>query len=145
VHTGAERSRSKIMSSRVAGWVGVAVVVLAGARSDAQSDGVAAERRCVPLASIDRSVVVDDRTLLFYMRDKTVLQNRLASACPGLSRENKFSYRVAQSQLCALDAITVLEDRGVGLIQTSSCALGPFSPIDAASAEALRDEGKSAR
>lgn len=134
------------MWSRVASLGAIAAVVLVSVGgSNAQSGDPADERRCVPLTGVDRSVVVDDRTLLFYMKDKTVLQNRLASACPGLSRENKFSYRVAQSQLCALDAITVLEDRGFGLIETSSCALGPFQPIDAADAEALRDEARSAR
>lgn len=134
------------MSSRVASLAGIAAVVaLIAGSSDAQSDGASAERRCVPLAGVDRSVVVDDRTLLFYMKDKTVLQNRLASECPGLARENRFSYRVAQSQLCALDAITVLEDRGFGFVETASCALGPFVPIDADDAKALRDEARSAR
>lgn len=134
------------MSSRIASLAGVAAVVaLIAGSSDAQNDGASAERRCVPLASVDRSVVVDDRTLLFYMKDKTVLQNRLASECPGLARENRFSYRVAQSQLCALDAITVLEDRGFGFVETASCALGPFVPIDADDAKALRDEARSAR
>ncbi len=134
------------MSSRVAGLAGIAaVVVLSVGSSDAQSEGASGERRCVPLVRVDRSVVVDDRTLLFYMKDKTVLKNALASACPGLARENKFSYRVAQSQLCALDVITVLEDRGFGFIETSSCALGRFEPIDVADAEALRDEAKAVR
>jgi hypothetical protein len=46
-------------------------------------------------------------------------------------------YRVALSQLCNIDVITVLSDVGFGFIPSASCGLGEFQPIDAQLAEEL--------
>ena len=110
---------------------------VAVAPGDAQTASQAGERRCVTLANIERTAVPDDRTVLFYMSDGSVFENRLGSTCPGLARESKFSYRVSGSQLCAIDTIHVLEDRGFGFIETAGCGLGPFLPTTAEDAEAL--------
>lgn len=126
------------MSSRSA----VAAVLLAAAFAaagpgDAQNTNDSGERRCVSLSSIDRTAVVDDRTLLFYMKDGSVFENRLRATCLGLARNDRFSYRTSQGQLCAADTINVLQEGGFGLIETAACPLGPFSPTTAEDAEAL--------
>jgi hypothetical protein len=122
-----------------------AAAFVAVAPGDAQTAAQAGERRCVTLASIDRTAVPDDRTVLFYMKDGAVFANRLGTACPGLARDGKFSYRVSGSQLCAIDTINVLEDRGFGFIETAGCALGPFSPTTAEDADALLATKKAPR
>jgi hypothetical protein len=122
-----------------------AVGFVAVAPGDAQTASQAGERRCVTLASIERTAVPDDRTVLFYMKDGSVFENRLGTTCPGLARDGKFSYRVSGSQLCALDTINVLEERGFGFIETAGCGLGPFLPTTAGDADALLNEKRSVR
>jgi hypothetical protein len=103
----------------------------------AQDDVPGASVRCVDLRRIDRTEVVGDRTILFHMRDRTIYQNQLPHACPGLLRGQPFMYRVTLMQLCDTDVVTVLERWGFGgFTPTESCLLGPFSPIDPAAAEA---------
>ena len=58
--------------------------------------------RCVDLRSIDRTDVVDDYNILFYMRNGDVYVNHLPRRCPGLRRERTFSYRTTLSRLCLL-------------------------------------------
>ncbi len=103
----------------------------------AQEGAVPEERRCVPLPAIARTTIVDDRTILFYMRDGTIYRNDLIHACPGLSREGKFMYRVAAHQLCDVDTINVLEDFGFAYVQGPACMLGPFKPISRPQADEL--------
>jgi hypothetical protein len=106
--------------------------------SAAQEEGGSAEtRNCVDLMRIDRTEVVDDNTVLFYMRNGTVFRNELQNACPTLGFEERFMYRTALTQLCDIDVITVLQDVGFGFMPTASCGLGKFQPIDEQAAEDL--------
>lgn len=99
---------------------------------------------CVRLQSIDRTEVVGDRNILFYMKDRTIYRNRLPQACPGLAQGRPFMYRVVLSQLCDTDIVTVLERWGFGFTPAASCLLGPFDLVDEADVEALKAaEGKS--
>jgi hypothetical protein len=112
---------------------------LPAAAARAQDEAPAASVRCVDLRRIDRTEIVGDRTILFHMTDRTIYQNQLPHACPGLLRGEPFMYRVTLMQLCDSDVVTVLERWGFGgFTPTESCLLGPFSPIDLAAAEALR-------
>ncbi len=122
-----------------------AAAFVAVAPGDAQTASQAGERRCLTLASIERTAVPDDRTVLFFMKDGSVFENRLGAACPGLARDGKFSYRVSGAQLCAIDTIHVLEERGFGFIETAGCALGPFLPTTAEDADALLVSKKALR
>jgi hypothetical protein len=112
---------------------------LLAAAAQSQDDAPAASVRCVDLRRIGRTEIVGDRTILFHMTDRTIYQNQLPHACPGLLRREPFMYRVTLTQLCDTDVVTVLERWGFGgFTPTESCLLGPFSPIDPAAAEALR-------
>jgi hypothetical protein len=77
---------------------------------------------CIQTYNIDHTRSPDDKTILFYMRDGTVLQSNLRNACPGL-RINGFSYVSNPApQLCAsLQTVRVLR---VGAV----CMMGPFMP-----------------
>src|SRR5512138_2689542 len=65
---------------------------------------------CVITQSIARTDILDDQTIIFYMRGKNVAyRNYLPKKCPGLKRWDRFSYTVTAGRLCSIDMITVLE------------------------------------
>jgi len=79
---------------------------LVGGRASAQDP--ADMVNCVSLSQVDRTEVIDDTTILFYMRGNEIYRNVLPHRCPGLRRDEAFMYRVTTSQLCNVDVITVL-------------------------------------
>lgn len=124
----------KLLGIAAAGACAVVPLVAAGADDDAPPARV----HCVDLKRIDRTEVVGDRTILFYLKNDAVYQNRLPHPCPGLKNDRPFMYRVMVNQLCDTDVVTVLERWGFGFTPTASCLLGPFDAIDAAGIDALR-------
>ncbi len=128
----------------------IAVASLLGSSSYAQ-DMAMADREtdaehCVSLNLIDRTDVIDDRNILFYMRGDRVYRNILPHRCPGLAFEEKFMYRTSLGQLCDVDIITVLDDIGFGLRMGASCGLGMFYPITEQEAEDLKQSsGRKSR
>lgn len=95
---------------------------------------------CISLSRIDRTDVVDDNNILFYMKGGDIYLNRLPHRCPGLRWEKAFMYRTSMSQLCNVDIITVLDNMGFGYSPGVSCGLGPFYPISEETAKALKAE-----
>lgn len=93
--------------------------------------------RCIAPSRIDRTEIIDERTVLFYMRNGDVYRNRLAFDCPRLVREKRFSYDLRTNRLCSVDSITVLEFWGASLRRGMSCGLGEFYPITKEEAELL--------
>ncbi|WBX85617.1 hypothetical protein [Sphingosinicella microcystinivorans] len=83
--------------------------------------------RCVGLAAIRNTKVVDDSTIDFHMRDGRVLRNTLPHPCPSLGFEEAFTYATSLSQLCSTDIITVVQQGG-GPRLGASCGLGTFVP-----------------
>ena len=97
---------------------------------------------CITISNIKETAVIDDSTILFYMRggNKVTYRTALSMACPNLAREDRFSYKVPINRLCNSDLITVLEQFGVGLREGFTCRLGLFYPIPYEEAELLRKE-----
>ena len=95
---------------------------------------------CISVGRIDRTKVLDQQNILFYMRGGQIYRNFLPRRCPGLDRREAFSYRSSASQLCAIDVITVLETSGFGPRQGASCGLGNFYPVSEIEVEALELE-----
>ena len=94
----------------------------------------ASGRSCVQLSQIRETRVVDDRTIDFILRDRTVLRNTLPYACPNLGFERAFSYATSLNELCSVDIITVINNGGGPRIG-ASCGLGafvPYTPVPAA-------------
>lgn len=93
--------------------------------------------KCITASAISRTEVIDERTVLFYMRGGDVYRNRLAYACPRLVREKRFSYELVTNRLCDVDTIFVLEYWGTQLRAGMPCGLGEFFPITQEEAELL--------
>jgi hypothetical protein len=90
---------------------------------------------CILVWRIDKTDVIDDQTVLFYMRGhKQIYRNYLPQECPGLEVEDRFGYQLRTSQLCEADMFTVLPRVGI----PTTCKLGEFHPITAEESEELR-------
>lgn len=114
-----------------------ALAPVTGQAADERLDESTSER-CVPLAQISRTDVVDDYNVLFYMRNGKIYRNPLPHRCIGLKNESTFMYRTSLSRLCDLDIITVLYNYGFGYTPGPSCGLGRFYPITEEEAKALK-------
>ena len=111
---------------------------------DDAADAAEEPARCITLSRIDRTEVIDDRTIAFHMRNGDIYLNRLDRACRNLDRGRPFSYRTSTSQLCSVDVITILEEFGVGLSPGASCGLGLFEPSDEEELALLKGEEEPA-
>jgi hypothetical protein len=87
------------------------------------------DQSCVQLPSIRQTIVRDDRTIDFVMRDGKWFRNTLPNSCPQLGFERSFGYQTSISQLCNVDIITVIV-QGAGSRRGASCGLGKFTPIE---------------
>ena len=106
------------------------------ARAEASFDRT--PRDCVTVSDIRRTLAIDDRTILFYLRGgDRIYRNYLPRECPGLERENRIGYKTSTSRLCDVDLITVLELFGGSLKPGFTCSLGDFVPITKEEAEDL--------
>jgi hypothetical protein len=89
---------------------------------------------CIDPHQMGGSTAEGEDTILFHVGTK-IYRNRLASACPGLSRLNSFGTLESEpwgGQLCRGDSIRVLdprEARVVGLAGAPRCRLGWFEPV----------------
>jgi hypothetical protein len=80
-------------------------------------------RDCVSTTQIKNTAVLDDQTIIFELRDRSVWKNTLDFSCPRLGFFEAFSYEARGLQLCDLDTIKVIESSGfVG----PTCGLGKF-------------------
>ena len=125
----------------------VGAALMTGPASPQRAGGDDATTDCINLRDIDRTRVVDEDTLLFYMRGGEVYRNDLPNRCPNLDFDQRFMYRVQQNRLCNTDIITVIDDIGFGFTPGASCGLGKFHAIDEEQADELaeRSRGRGAR
>lgn len=93
---------------------------------------------CVQTSRIRRTRIIDDETIVFFMRGRETYQNILPLQCAGLKRADRFAYEAQGGRLCSSDTIQVLEDFGPGrLIPTFVCRLGEYYPISDLEAQEL--------
>ena len=83
--------------------------------------------RCLSIARIHRTQIVDDQVILFHMRDGTIFRNELPQRCYGLRIQNGFGYATPLDRVCDLDVIQVLGGT------LSRCNLGRFDLIEPSS------------
>jgi hypothetical protein len=129
------------MKTIIASLLGLLLTAPAWAQADreaAAADQIDREPvKCISPNRIDRTEVIDERTVVFYMRGGNIYRNQLSRNCPQLVRERRFSYKLSTNRLCDVDVITVLEYWGTQLRPGVSCGLGMFYPITAEEAELL--------
>lgn len=89
---------------------------------------------CITVSRIDDTDIIDDRTIIFFMRGKRIYRNYLPHTCPRLAIEDRFGYRVTGARVCRGDTLTVLPRVGLA----TYCQLGEFQPITAEEVEELR-------
>jgi hypothetical protein len=128
------RARSKRIAIATAALLAAGVATGAAAQPPRPStpEAPAGVKSCVYLPDLDHTKIVDDRNILFYMRDDTILQNSLPEPCHGLSAKNRFTYGSSSlKRLCAGNMITLLTDLSFGgVAPTNTCKLGTFLPVD---------------
>lgn len=96
---------------------------------DAGLPNTAFDKTCIRLQSIDRTDVIDDYNILFYMRGPDIYHVRLPYRCPGLRMADSFMYSTSLNVLCDLDIIRPLRNFGGGLRPGAGCGMGRFTPI----------------
>jgi hypothetical protein len=126
----------------------VALLAAIGAKSAAAQAAPTDAKSCVYLPDIDHTKIVDQRNILFYMRNRTVLQNVFREPCYGLNEKSRFAYGSSSlRRLCAGNVITLLTDLSFGGVAAqNTCRLGMFVPIDSDEVDDLliaagKDEG----
>ena len=98
---------------------------------------------CIIVRNIDRTDIIDDRTIVFYMRGsrKDIYVNHLPSNCPNLEAEDRFGYNVTGGRLCKVDMIQALPRIGIPI----PCRMGKFTPSSLEEVEelhAIHDQGR---
>jgi len=119
-------------------FVALATLIVAGgathaaaqAKEPAPTPTVA--QACVYRPNIDHTKILDDRTILFFMRDHVTYQNTLKEQCFALKAANRFAYTEASMhRLCMGNLISVLQDVTPGAVSANNlCKLGAFVPVD---------------
>jgi len=85
---------------------------------------------CISLSRIDRTRVIDNQNILFFMKGGDVYSNELPHKCNGLRKGKTFMYKTSLNRLCNVDTITVLDDIGFGFSRGATCGLGKFQPVE---------------
>ena len=96
--------------------------------SPAMAQPAASKSVCIQTYLIDHTQVLDDNTILFFMRGREVWKNSLPYRCSGLKMSGGFQYETSINQICSnLQTIRVIEQGG-GPRFGSTCMLGAFTP-----------------
>lgn len=95
---------------------------------------------CISTPRIRSTEIIDDQTILFYMRGGKVYRNVLDKTCHGLESNDLFTYRIRSTRLCRMDRVTVLMRFGTGFMEGMSCSLGGFHPMTPEEAELMELE-----
>ncbi len=99
----------------------------------AAGEKIGEAQTCVPLAMIESTKVVDDKTVLIIMRGKDSFKRMdIMSPCPSLRTANGFSHATSTSDLCTTDPLRVNEPVG------ATCSIKQIVTISAAEASDLQ-------
>jgi hypothetical protein len=115
----------------------------AAAANEAAMTPVAKTTDCLDLIRIDRTEIIDNKTIIFHMDGKAKWRNDLPYSCPQLKWEDKFLFKTSINRICSVDTITVLSTIGGGFQQGPTCGLGKFTALDEPSYKAMKDKIKA--
>ena len=94
--------------------------------------------RCITMSRINRTEVIDDSTVIFYLNGGDIYVNRLPHRCPGLRSRQAFMYKNTTNTLCNVDTIRVLDNMGGSLRPGVACGLGEFHPVSSGTVDQLK-------
>ncbi|HEY5622804.1 MAG TPA: DUF6491 family protein, partial [Gammaproteobacteria bacterium] len=86
---------------------------------------------------IRETTAINDRTIVFRLRNGDYFLNEMNSGCDGLERENRISFSTPSGRLCNADMIGVIRSLGGGRVSNTGCGLRRFYPITQEEAELL--------
>lgn len=101
---------------------GISAIGAAVAEYDTTGEAVT----CLPIKQVRVSDAVADDAIIFTLNNGDVYLNKLRGTCIGLARNDRFSYKTTQNQICRGDLLTVANPVG---IEMGTCGLGNFEPI----------------
>jgi len=112
-------------SRELALWLGALTLLLGGCSDDAASTDAnavpAGNGVCLPVNQIDRTDILDDSAILFYMKDGKTWLNTMRFPCPSLKIEGGFTYQPDTQEICSnAQTIRVVPSGGL-------CELGQFT------------------
>src|SRR5215510_8057912 len=87
-----------------------ALSVQGAAQEAATPDAASTQKRCLDLARIEQTEVIDNKHIIFHVSGQgdPMYLNTLPHECVGLTKTDPLLYKTALSELCDLDLITVL-------------------------------------
>jgi hypothetical protein len=92
------------------------------AAASAQADSAKGNDVCLDIDHVDHTVVVDDQTILYYMRGGKIWKNTLQRQCSSLKFEQGFVEDIRGGEVCS-------NRQTIRVIQTGAlCSLGAFTP-----------------
>jgi hypothetical protein len=132
----------RMIQSGVLGLVASTLIAPLASAQDGQDDDEEffdrTPERCISTNRIRDTEILDDETVLFYLRGRRAYINMLDYTCNGLASAGRFAMEVRSGRLCSVDTITVIyvSSRIPGM----TCRLGEFYPIPWEEAELLKLE-----
>jgi len=119
-------------SKRIAVAGAAALLAAVGPKSAAAQEPPTAAKSCVYLPDLDHTKIVNERNILFYLHNGTILQNSLRDTCYGLHEKTRFTYGSSSlKRLCTGDMITLIADLSFGgVASANTCKLGLFLPVN---------------
>lgn len=83
-------------------------------------------KSCLIHSQLKSTAVIDDQTILFELRDRSVWVNKLRYRCPSLGFHESFSFHVRGNSICNVDTITVFAPDFIG----ATCGLSKFERVE---------------
>ncbi len=123
-------------------WLGCLLALIHSGPSPADEEKDEDARHCIRASLIRQTKIVDDSRILFYLRGNSIYHNILPRQCRGLSREGRFSYKIATGSLCRLDTIRIIyRGSGIGGLQEgAACGLGYFHEVTEEDVELMLED-----
>lgn len=85
--------------------------------------------RCISARAIRDTEAIDNRNIVFRLRNGDYFLNTLISRCENLERTNRISFTTSSGRLCSADLIGVIQPFANANRPIGSCGLRRFFPI----------------
>ena len=107
--------------------MGAALLALAGCSDDepavANDSGQAGNGVCLATAQIDHTDIVNDKAIVFFMKDGKAYMNAMGISCPSLQMEGGFTFMTDAVEVCSNSQTIRVKNSG------NFCELGQFTPF----------------